>query len=60
MKSINEQPFAAFNNARSVNTEEEIILGDWGYGRGTWKNTLTPKAGGGMLPDKSPFRGLPG
>ena len=46
VRSYSEAQFTAFNMALSINTEEVVVLGDWGYGRGTWKNTLTPKAGG--------------
>ncbi|MFN0165092.1 MAG: YybH family protein [Bryobacteraceae bacterium] len=46
VKSIYGAQFAAFNIILSIKTEEEVVLDDWGYWRGTWKAGLTPKAVG--------------
>jgi uncharacterized protein (TIGR02246 family) len=38
--------FDNFDTSMSINNEEVVVAGDWGYMRGTYILDLTPKAGG--------------
>ena len=55
VKSVYGALFAAFNVVLSINTEEEVVLGESGYWRGTWKASLAPKAGGDAVEAEGKF-----
>jgi ketosteroid isomerase-like protein len=50
-----KQFFDAFSIQIQYSSEEIVVAGDLGYDRGTYRQTLTPKAGGTPMPESGKY-----
>lgn len=47
--------FAAFAVQIEYQSQEIAVFGDWAFDRGTYRHTLTPKAGGAPIPETGKY-----
>jgi len=46
-----QEMYQTYSENLAVSVDERAVAGDWGYGRGSYTLTLTPKAGGNPIED---------
>jgi len=47
--------FATFAVQIAYQSQEIVVAGDWGFDRGTYRHTLTPKAGGAAINESGKY-----
>jgi len=53
--AYNRDFFSQMSTTMTLTPVETIVAGDWGYDRGTYTMTITPKAGGGPMNDTGKY-----